>query len=117
MKKRAVAVVEVMERLQKQVTTARMVGKMAVHIGSREIGKAIRHIITTVADSKVTPGVTDIDTETHLALANYPTLSAVDIIAQLESLSADELRAIADFESSHRMRRTVLFKINQLLPT
>jgi hypothetical protein len=117
MNRPVIAVVEVMERVQKQITTARMVGKIAVHVGSREIGNAIRQVIASVTDSRVVPTVADIDTETHLPLVNYPTLNAVDIVAQLETLSADELRAIADFEGAHRMRRTVLFKIDQLLST
>jgi hypothetical protein len=117
MNKRVIVIVEVMERVQRQITAARMVGKVAVHVGSREIGKAIRQVIASVTDSRVVPEVADINAETHLPLANYPTLNAVDIVAQLETLSADELRAIADFEGVHRMRRTVLFKINQLLST
>ena len=115
MNNRVITVIEVMERVQKQITAAHMVGKIAVHVGSREIGRAIRQVIASVTDSKVVPKVADIYTETHLPLANYPSLGAVDIVARLETLSADELRTIANFEGSHRMRRTVLSKIDQLL--
>jgi len=115
MNKRALAVVEVLERVQRQLTTARLVGKIAFDIGSREIGKALRQAVTTVRDLNAAPKIVNIDCESHLALVDYPTLSAVDIIAQLESLSADELQVLADFENSHRKRRTVLFKIDQVL--
>lgn len=117
MNRRALAVVELLERVQRHLTTARMVGKIAVDIGSREVGKALRHVVTTVNDSKVAPDTVSTDSELQLALVNYSMLSAIDIITQLESLSDDELRAIAEFENSHRKRRTVLFKIDQLLST
>lgn len=117
MNKRALAVVEVLERVHKQLNTARLVGRIAVNIGSREVGKAIRHVMNTMNDSKTSSDTVGIHPESRLPLVDYPMLSAVDIIAQLESLSVDELRVLADYENSHRKRRTVLFKIDQLLAT
>ena len=117
MNKRALAVVEVLERIQKQLITARLVGRIAVTIGSREVGKAFRHVLNTVNDSKTPSDTVGIQSESRLPLVDYPMLSAVDIIAQLESLSVDELQVLADFENLHRKRRTVLFKIDQLLAT
>lgn len=117
MNRRALTVVVLLERVQRHLTTARMVGKIAVQIGSQEVGKALRHVMTAVNDSKVVPGTVSNDSDIQLALANYPLLSAIEIITQLESLSDDELRALAEFENSHRKRRTVLFKIDQLLST
>ena len=117
MSKRTLIVIEVLERVQRQLTTARLVGKIAVDIGSREIGKALRHVVATVYDSKAAPEIVDSDSVSHLPLNDYPMLSAIDIIARLEFLSVDELRVLADFENSHRKRRTVLFKIDQVLST
>ncbi len=117
MNKRALVVVEVLEHIQRQLTTARLVGKIAVDIGSCEVGKMFRHAVSTVNYSKTASDPLGIDSEIQLALTNYPTLSAVDIIAQLDSLSPDQLRVLADFENSHRKRRTVLFKIDQVLST
>lgn len=137
MNKEAAAIVKVIERVQQQMTAARMVGKIATQYGSRQISKTIRQVMAAVTDLAVkpqshqpnrssamteriaveVPNETTIDYGSDLAIANYQTLSALHIVAQLEFLCADELRAIADFEKTHRMRRTVLFKIDQLLQT
>ena len=117
MNKRALAVVEVLERVQRQLTTARLVGKIAVDIGAREVGKAIRQVMSTGNESKAVSEKVGIDSVPHLALEDYPALNAIDIIAQLDSLSADDLQELANFENSHRKRRTVLFKIDQVLAT
>ena len=117
MNKRAVAVIGVTERVQKQIATARVVGKIAVQLGWRETGKALRRLSGRLTKSHVSAAVDEVDTDPRLAISNYQHAVAVDIIAQLESLSEDQLRAIALFESSHRRRRTVLSKISQLLAT
>jgi len=48
------------------------------------------------------------------ALAGYDTLSASQVVRRLESLGPDELRAIHRHEASHRNRRTILNRTNQL---
>jgi hypothetical protein len=50
-----------------------------------------------------------------LALPDYDTLPAIDIVAKLEALSRDERDAIRRYESAHRQRRTVLGKLSQLV--
>lgn len=117
MNRRAVAIVEVAERVQKQMATARVVGKIAVQIGWRQADRAMRNLIGTVTNSKSTPVIVGAKAEPQLAIANYQQAVAADIIAQLEGLSSAELHAIAEFENAHRMRRTVLHKISQLLST
>jgi hypothetical protein len=49
------------------------------------------------------------------ALAGYDTLSASQVVRRLESLGPDELRAVHRHESSHRNRRTILNRAQQLL--
>jgi hypothetical protein len=49
------------------------------------------------------------------ALAGYDTLSASQVVRRLESLGPDELRAVHQHEASHRNRRTILNRTNQLL--
>jgi hypothetical protein len=49
------------------------------------------------------------------ALAGYDTLSASQVVRRLESLGPDELRAVFRHESSHRNRRTILNRAQQLL--
>ena len=49
-----------------------------------------------------------------LAIPDYDSLSASQVVPRLESLSADELDAVRGYESSHRGRKTILNKIDQL---
>jgi hypothetical protein len=49
------------------------------------------------------------------ALADYDTLSASQVVRRLESLGLDQLRAVHRHEASHRNRRTILNRTNQLL--
>jgi hypothetical protein len=49
------------------------------------------------------------------ALAGYDTLSASQVVRRLESLGADQLRAVHRHEASHRNRRTILNRTSQLL--
>jgi hypothetical protein len=49
------------------------------------------------------------------ALAGYDTLSASQVVRRLESLGPDELRAVLSHEASHRNRRTILNRAQQLL--
>ncbi len=117
MNKGAVAIVEIAERVQKQIATARVVGKFAVRIGWSHADRAIRKLSGSVAESSSVPTTQGMETEPQLAIVNYQHIAAVDVIAQLETLSSDQLCAIAEFESAHRKRRTVLHKISQLLST
>ena len=49
-----------------------------------------------------------------LALPDYDTLPAIDIVAKLETLDAADRQAIERYESANRQRRTVLGKLAQL---
>lgn len=49
-----------------------------------------------------------------LPIDGYESLAASQVVLRLGSLTASELAAIADYESSHRARRTILGKIHQL---
>lgn len=50
----------------------------------------------------------------HLAIPDYDALSASQVVPRLESLTADELEAVRDYESATRGRKTILNKIAQL---
>lgn len=120
MKLQTAVIVKTIEKMQCQVSAARVVGKFAVEFGTRELGKAVRGVIGTITEKKISPVGSDEmsdSTDSNLAIANYDNLTATEIIAQLGLLSADELGAIAAFENTHRMRRTIAFKIDQLLRT
>ena len=120
MKVQTAVIVKAVESMQRQISTARIVGKFAVEFGSREIVKAVRGVVETMTEQKSSPvgaGELSDTTESNLAIANYNNLNATEIIARLGLLSTDELTAIAAFENAHRMRRTIAFKIDQLLRT
>jgi len=55
------------------------------------------------------------DAAVNAVLASYDTLTARAIIAQLEDLTADQLRTVAAYESAKRQRTTVLKRVEQLL--
>lgn len=117
MNNRMLAIAELAERAQKQIVTARVVGKIAVQIGWRQTERAIRNLIGFVAKPDSAPTVQRIEADPQLAIADYQQLAAADIITQLDTLSSKELHDIAEFEDTHRKRRTVLHKISQLLST
>jgi hypothetical protein len=50
-----------------------------------------------------------------LPIHDYDELSAVQVLPRLSDLRAAELRAVADYEASHRGRETILGRIDQLL--
>jgi hypothetical protein len=51
-----------------------------------------------------------------LAIPGYDALSASQVVERLSGLATDELSAVRAYESSHRNRRTILGKIDQLTP-
>ena len=49
-----------------------------------------------------------------LPIPGYDALSASQVVERLAGLAPDELDAVHDYEASHRQRRTILGKIEQL---
>jgi len=73
------------------------------------------------ANSTPAPAPVDVASPQHngavaatLAIPDYDSLSASQVVPRLESLSPDELDAVRAYESSHRGRKTILNKIDQL---
>ena len=62
------------------------------------------------------PDEPTVDPET-LAIPDYESLSASQVVPRLESLTGDELEAIRQYENGNRARRTILNKIAQLQAT
>ena len=50
----------------------------------------------------------------ELPIVDYESLAASQVVAKLSSLDREELTAVERFERTHRRRRTVLGKIEQL---
>jgi len=117
---------EAVRRAQQELRNARFMGRIAVDRGVAELRRRIDDAPTptspVVADAEpVTNRATlppaddasDLDPD-GLALPDYDTLPAIDIVDKLEHLSATERSAIREYEQAHRRRRTVLGKLAQL---
>ncbi|MDQ6697155.1 MAG: hypothetical protein M3Z46_06825 [Actinomycetota bacterium] len=63
------------------------------------------------ASDAVTPSV---DPATHLAIADFDSLAASQVVPRLPGLSSTELEAVRNYEAVHRGRKTVLNRIAQL---
>lgn len=50
-----------------------------------------------------------------LPIPDYDELSASQVVERLDGLPVDELAAVRAYEEAHRGRRTILFKIDQLV--
>jgi hypothetical protein len=59
-------------------------------------------------------GVPPVD---QLAIPGYDALSASQVVQRLAGLSADELEAVARYESATRHRKTILSRVSQLQST
>ena len=131
------------ERGRAQVQMAKMVGQFAVQAGQTEAGKRLSKVqeqaetvlaelglvpgasTSTAADEGPTPGappapdsvlapVRSSAAAAGLAIADYDSLAASQVIPRLTGLAADELEAVRHYEVGHRGRKTILGKIAQL---
>jgi hypothetical protein len=66
--------------------------------------KAVRHGGTAGSGPQVA----------SLAIPDYDSLSASQVVPRLDGLSTAELGAVRDYETTHRGRKTILNKIDQL---
>lgn len=120
------------QRASQQIAVARFVGKFAVDrllktaeqrlartpaqvIQSVETtaGSAPAQVVQPLPGTAAKPG--NELSASGLAVAGYDSLAASQIVAMLGSLTATELVEIREFETTHRARRTVLGKLDQLL--
>lgn len=96
--------------LDRQVRAARMIGTFAVTQARREFDKRMAS-----RPSSPSPAVAVVPVaEPSSPIAGYDGLTAAEIVRRLAPLSADEMRAVADYERAHRNRRTILGRIEQL---
>lgn len=124
------------QRLDSQLTMARFVGKMAVRQVTTELDRRLDEAerlrqsaaavivdvpLDAVAPTSLPAAIINevahapelVDAAT-LPIDGYESLAASQVVLRLGSLTAPELASIADYESSHRARRTILGKIHQL---
>jgi len=130
---------QLIEKGHQQVAVARMFGKFAVEQeGPKQIAnlqKQVQKVAGQVtsrsrpASTPSTNGSTSPATQTSapvvppkahgpaasaLAIPDYDSLSASQVLPRLEGLSGEELASVEAYEAEHRGRKTILNKIAQL---
>jgi hypothetical protein len=131
-------------RVEGQLHTARLVGQFAVQMGRRQVESALSGVKpgggarprpgpgTSPSPSAAAPAQAEEAppgagsappapsengalSSRALGIPGYDSLSASQVVQRLGGLSAAELEAIRDHELSHRHRRTILNRVEQLL--
>ena len=119
-------------RARQELSNARFIGRLAVDQGLTQLRKRFEPALEDVSSNDrvndtATESVT-VDQPAHsddvphpvavaaadLALPDYDTLPAIDIVAKLETLTPMQRAEIGAYETVHRRRRTVLGKLDQL---
>lgn len=122
-------------RARRELSNARFVGRLAVDQGVAQLRRRIEAPTPVEKKRSVEPeparsaGARPVDGPSSstppeggseelcadtLALPDYDTLPAIDIVAKLDSLTNGERAAIERYETEHRSRRTILGKLAQL---
>ncbi|MCU1452127.1 MAG: hypothetical protein JWN46_273 [Acidimicrobiales bacterium] len=131
------------ERGRQQVTMAKMMGQFAVQQGQHEAGKALTKAqdqaesllgelgLRPPAEPAAAPTAATTPPATSatptsagpaqsgagasaLAISEYDSLAASQVIPRLAALSGAELEAVRSYEAAHRGRKTILNKVAQL---
>jgi len=128
-------------RVEGQVQTARLVGQFALQMGRRQMGQAFERLgADRGARPSTVPGAPSADgaraermappapTGGHapartppsdaaagLAIPNYDSLSASQVVQRLDGLSPAALADVRAHEATYRGRRTILHRVEQLL--
>ena len=126
---------QLVERGHQQVNMARMFGQFAVETGTKEARKRLEGMAnggrssssassasTRPAEPVVEPpseAAAAVDVEivppaSELAITDYDSLSASQVVPRLEGLSPAERDAVRRYEAAHRGRKTILSKLHQL---
>jgi hypothetical protein len=125
------------ERGRKQVVLARMMGQYTVRKGHARAERALTRLQNLAANQGRPDGAPATsaagasrpatqppapvvrpqhngEVAATLAIPDYDSLSASQVVPRLESLSGGELDAVRAYESANRGRKTILNKIDQL---
>lgn len=118
-------------KIDQQLVLARFLGKMAVTQVQSELKRRVAAsqtpapvptttpapVVTVVPDAAPSARVSAVVTEStvrDLPIEHYDELSASQVISRLTNLDEAELNAVNEYESTHRRRRTVLGRLDQL---
>jgi hypothetical protein len=131
------------EKGRAQLGMAKMVGQFAVQQGQTEAGKvfdrASKQAMVTIEQLAGMSGAASTNGSSHakpapapspvidipstptsgpeaasLAITDYDSLSASQVLPRLNGLSDDELEAVRAYEAAHRGRKTILNRVAQL---
>lgn len=130
------------EQVSQRITTVRSLGQVAVAFGVPMVRDRARSLVAArtrptssertprraaPADPVVTPTAppastsapatappSDAPTSAELPIPGYDALSASQVVERLTGLAPPELDAVHAYEATHRQRRTILGKIEQL---
>lgn len=130
---------ELIERGHQQVNMARMFGQFAVQTGTQEARKRLETLAergarpaagATAPDAPSGPepvpdapaaaaeaarvAVEEVPRPEELAITDYDSLSASQVVPRLDGLSPAERDAVRRYEAAHRGRKTILSKLAQL---
>jgi len=95
------------------------------HVGTPGVDRRAGSSIPTGREPASTPwrpsvwlgngGPNGTESPSSLAIPGYDSLSASQVVQRLEGLSPPELEEVRAYEASHRQRRTILHRVEQLL--
>ena len=129
------------KRGRERATLARLIGHVAVRKGQHKFESFVRQLIEQgAAGSRPSDapapdlampdlGISDeeqpivvrhlhaaydIDEALLLAIPDYDSLSASQVVPRLAGLTSEELEAVRRYEAAHRARRTILGRVAQL---
>jgi hypothetical protein len=122
------------ERIDQQVRNARFVGRFVVDHTKQDLGRRLGRNQATSSESvdvasqaapaapaprpePVAPAAPFAPAPSDLAIPDYDTLSASQVVRRLDGLGPTELEAVYRHEAGSRGRRTILHRAQQLLGT
>ncbi|MBS1847323.1 MAG: hypothetical protein JST73_03510 [Actinobacteria bacterium] len=77
-------------------------------------GAGATHHVTVEADPTPRPAMSVVPEMSDLAIVEYDSLAASQVVPRLAALDPDELDAVRRYEIDHRGRKTILGRIAQL---
>jgi hypothetical protein len=140
----ATEVLETFPRLvtrgRERVTFVRLLGQVAMTKSQQRLSRVVAQVFESGApvatSDEATPNIAmpdvededveqpivvrhlrsayDLDEAALLAIPDYDSLAASQVIPRLAGLTADELEAVRSYEAAHRARRTILGRVAQL---
>ena len=94
---------------------SRSAARPRVEVVTAEADDALEEEREIVLDAAApSPPRHDADEAAGLAIPDYDSLAASQVVPRLAGLAADELEAVRRYEAAHRGRRTILARVAQL---